>query len=431
MLEPTIVCPNCNNEIRLTESLAAPLIEAARREYEQRLMEKTKEFSERELVLKEREEAVSKARASVDNAVAQQLARERPKIADDEERKARQALATDIERNVREIAELQQVLRQRELKLAEAQQAQLDLLKKQRELEDAKREVELTVEKKLQTALVTARQEARAEAESQLKLKVLEREQTIASMQRQIEDLKRKAEQGSQQLQGEVLELELESLLKMRFPQDVIEGVPKGVHGGDVLQRVSASLGQHCGTIIWEAKRTKNWNDGWLVKLREDQRAAKAEMAVVVSEALPKDIEVFDLVEGVWVAHPRAAIAIAAVLRQSLIELASARQASEGHHSKMEMVYQYVTSLRFRHRIQAIVESFSSMQEDLNRERKLMNKQWAKREGQIQQIMQAAVGVYGDLQGITGKTLQEIEGLLLDSREEDRIAVDIESITRA
>jgi hypothetical protein len=152
---------------------------------------------------------------------------------------------------------------------------------------------------------------------------------------------------------------------------------------------------------------------------------------VVVSEALPKDIEVFDLVEGVWVAHPRAAIAIAAVLRQSLIELASARQASEGHHSKMEMVYQYVTSLRFRHRIQAIVESFSSMQEDLNRERKLMNKQWAKREGQIQQIMQAAVGVYGDLQGITGKTLQEIEGLLLDSREEDRIAVDIESITRA
>jgi len=239
----------------------------------------------------------------------------------------------------------------------------------------------------------------------------MEKEQTITSMQKQIEDLKRRAEQGSQQLQGEVQELELEGLLRAKFPRDVIEPVPKGEHGGDILQRVVGPLGQVCGTILWESKRTKNWSDTWLPELREDQRAAKAEVAVIVSQALPKDFESFDLIDGVWVTPPRIALPVAITLRQTLIEVAAARKASEGQQTKTEMVYQYLTGPRFRQRVQAIVEAFSSMQEDLDKEKKVITKQWAKREEQIGRVMQSTVGMYGDLQGIAGKTLQEIEGL--------------------
>jgi hypothetical protein len=251
--------------------------------------------------------------------------------------------------------------------------------------------------------------------EDALRLKVMEKEQTIASMQKQIEDLKRRAEQGSQQLQGEVQELELEALLRGKFPRDTIEPVPKGEHGGDVLQRVIGPAGQDCGTILWESKRTKNWSDVWLAKLREDQRTAKAEIAVIVSQVLPKGVETFELIDGVWVTHPKAVLPVAVTLRHTLVEVASARQATEGQQTKTEMVYQYLTGPRFRQRVQAIVEAFSSMQEDLDREKKAITKQWAKREEQIERVMGATVGMYGDLQGIAGKSLQEIEGLELQA----------------
>ena len=157
--------------------------------------------------------------------------------------------------------------------------------------------------------------------------------------------------------------------------------------------------------------RTKSWSDGWLVKLREDQRQAKAELAVIVSQALPKEVDTFDLIDGVWVTHPRSALPVAMALRQSLMEVAAARQATEGQQTKMELVYDYLMGSRFRQRVQAIVEAFGTMQEDLDKERKVIMRQWAKREEQINRVMQATVGMYGDLQGIAGKTLQEIEGL--------------------
>lgn len=176
--------------------------------------------------------------------------------------------------------------------------------------------------------------------------------------------------------------------MSTKFPRDIIEPVPKGEHGGDVLHRVTSILGQCCGTILWESKRTKNWSDGWLSKLREDQRTAKAEIAVIVSQTLPKGMETFELIDGVWVTHPRAALPVAVTLRHTLIEVASARQATDGQQTKMEMVYQYLTGPRFRQRIQAIVEAFSSMQEDLDKEKKVIIKQWAKREEQIDRVMQ-------------------------------------------
>jgi hypothetical protein len=189
-----------------------------------------------------------------------------------------------------------------------------------------------------------------------------------------------------------------------------------------VLHRVIGPLGQHCGTILWESKRTKNWSDGWLPKLRDDQRAAKAEIALLVSQVLPKGVEAFDFIDGVWVTESRCAIPVALALRQSLIELATARQAGEGQKTKMELVYQYLTGPRFRHRVEAIVEKFEDMQADLDKERKTMTRLWAKREEQIKGVIETTVGMYGDLQGIAGRTMQEIEGLetrLLESSKLD------------
>ena len=412
-MDPTIVCPKCHTEIKLTESLAAPLLEGARKDFEQRLLDKDSEVEQREASITTREEAVRLAREAVDAEVLAKLQKERQQIATDEARKAKQALAIEMEQKSREISELQGVLEQKDLKLVEAQKAQSDALRKQRELDDATRELELTVEKRVNEGLLVTREQARRDVEGELSMKLAEREQTITSMQKQIEELRRRAEQGSQQLQGEVMELALETLLTGKFARDSIVPVPKGEHGGDVLQRVTDGFGNHCGTILWESKRTKNWSDGWLAKLREDQRVAKADVAIIVSQVLPKNVEAFDLIDSVWVIHPRVVVPVATLIRESLVALASARQASDGQQTKMEMVYQYLTGPRFRHRVEAIVEGFTSMQADLERERKVITKQWAKREEQIERVMQATVGMYGDLQGIAGRTLPEIEGLEL------------------
>ena len=415
MIEPTIICPKCKTEILLTESLAAPLVEATRQQFEEKLSKKDEEIAQREQVLRDKEKQVSEAKRGLEQQVADQVAEqlktERLRVIEEESKKAKQANASELETKDRELADLQEVLKSRDEKLAEAQNAQAELIKKQRELDDAKRELELTVAKRVQAELSEVRTQAKREGEEGLKLKVLEKEEQIASMQRQIEELRRKAEQGSQQLQGEAQELELESLLRIKFARDTIDPVPKGEFGGDVLHRVIGPLGQLCGTILWESKRTKNWSDGWLPKLRDDQRTAKAEIALLVTQVLPKGVEAFDFIDGVWVTESRCAIPVAIALRQSLIELATARQAGEGQMTKMELVYQYLTGPRFRHRVEAIVEKFEDMQADLERERKTMTRLWAKREEQIKGVIETTVGMYGDLQGIAGRTMQEIEGL--------------------
>ena len=329
MTEPTITCPNCKTEIRLTESLAAPLIAATRQQFERQLAQKDEDIAKREQGIRDKEKQIAEARRTLDEQVADQVAAqlkaERARVVAEESKKAKQAAATELEGKTRELAELQDVLKSRDEKLAEAQKAQAELIKKQRELDDAKRELELTVEKRVQDGLTIVRTQAKKEAEDEQKLKVMEKEQTIAAMQKQIEDLKRRAEQGSQQLQGEVQELELENLLRAKFPFDSIEPVPKGEFGGDVLHRVVSQGGQPCGTMLWEFKRTKNWSDGWLAKLRDDQRSAKAEISILVSQALPKGVETFEVVDGVWVTHPRAALPVAAILRHTLLQVSMAR----------------------------------------------------------------------------------------------------------
>jgi hypothetical protein len=373
--DPTITCPHCKTEVRLTESLAAPIVEATRAQYEAKLQA------------------------------------ERSVIAKAEAEKARLALKADIDEKAKDIADLKGVLADRDAKLVEAQKAQTEALKKQRELDDARRELDLSVEKKVQESLAAARAQAKQEVETDLKLKMSEKEQTITAMQKQIEELKRRAEQGSQQLQGEVQELELEGLLKQSFPSDVFTPVPKGEFGGDVVHAVARGEGLVCGKILWESKRTKNWSDGWLMKLRDDQRAAKADLAVIVTQALPKGVETFGHVDGVWVTSTRTFLPLAVALRHTLLELALARQAGEGQQTKMELVYHYLTGPRFRQRVTAIIEKFEEMQADLTKERAAMTKLWAKREMQIQAVLSATAGMYGDLQGIAGQAIETIEAL--------------------
>jgi hypothetical protein len=415
MSEPTIVCPSCKTEIKLTESLAAPLMESSRKKFDALIAAKDADVAKREQDLREKQQGLAQAMRDLDDQVlvkvSNQLKSERSRVTEEEARKAKLASAEELESKVRELEDLREISKVRDGKLAEAQKAQAELIKKQRELDDAKRELELTVETRVQEGLAEVRNTAKRDAEEGMKLKVAEKDHTILSMQQKIEELKQKAEQGSQQLQGEVQELELEGLLRAKFPHDLIEPVPKGEFGGDALQRVNSQSGVASGSILWEFKRTKGWNDAWLGKLREDQRTAKAEVCVLVSQAMPKGVETFDLVDGVWVTSARAALAVAAVLRQGLLQVSQARAISSGQHTKTEMVYTYLTGPRFKQRVEAIVEAFSSMQEDLDKERKVITKQWAKRQEQIERVMTGTVGMYGDLQAIAGKSLQEIDGL--------------------
>ena len=408
MSEATLICPNCKTEIKLTESLAAPLLEATRKEFEDKLADQNTDILKREGLLKK---ASNDLTSTVEAKVANQLNEERTKLISDAKEGARKLVASELKHGELELANLQEALDDKDAKLEAAQNKQAQLIIKERELSDSKRELELTVATRISEGLEDVRQKAKQEAEGEQKLKVMEKEQTIAAMTKTIDELKRKSEQGSQQLQGEVFELDFEKLLAEKFPLDNIEPVPKGEFGGDVLQRVSNTSGGITGTIIWELKRTKNWSEAWLTKLRGDQRAAKAEVAIIVSHALPNGVETFDRIDGVWVVHPRAALPIAIALRQTILDVAIAKQSKEGQQTKMEMVYHYLTGSDFRLRVEAIVEAFTTMQEDLNKERKVITKQWAKRDQQITRVLETTVGMYGDLQGIAGKSLAEIEGL--------------------
>ncbi len=227
------------------------------------------------------------------------------------------------------------------------------------------------------------------------------------------DELKRKLEQGSQQTQGEVFELQLEELLRSAFPADHIEPVPKGMNGADLVQRVLNRSGQLCGTIVWESKRTKNWSDGWLQKLKDDQRVLRAEIAVLVSEVMPKDCNNFMQLSGVWVSHISCAVSLAAVMRQYLLHLASTRAIAVGTAEKMEVLYRYVSSTEFRQRVEAVAETLIAMQKDLQEEKRVAERIWAKRDKQIERVIANTSGIYGDLQGLIGTSLQDIPVLIV------------------
>lgn len=310
-----------------------------------------------------------------------------------------------------EIADRDERLKELTQSLDVARTQELELRKMQRQLQTEKDTLKLEVERQLDAAREQLVADAKAQFDREHELKQAEKDKTIADMTAKLREMQRKIEQGSQQLQGEVQELALEQMLADTFPTDEIAPVGKGVSGGDCIQVAVNGSGTACGRILWESKRTKRWGGDWLAKARDDARASRADVVVIVSETLPDGIEGFAPIEGVWVCGWAAAKSLATALRHGLIELGKARTALVGQHAKQELVYNYLASNEFAHRVGGIAEAFITMQTDLEGEKRAFKKQWSKREKQLERAITNTASLYGDLQGIIGASLPKIEGL--------------------
>jgi hypothetical protein len=413
--EQTVQCPQCGYEMKVTESLAAPLIAAVDRKYQQQIRDQQTAIAGREQEVANRSAELERQALDAERRMTEQVrARvdvERKQLAAQEVERAKQMVAGELERQTSELKDRDARLESLATKLKVAQEQEAEFLRQKRALDDERRELKLQVERQVQQELESVRRQAKSQAEEQMGLQVRDKDEAIQGLRRQIDELKRKAEQGSQQAQGEVLETQIEQQLRARFPMDDIQPVPKGQFGGDLLHTVRDAAGQPCGTILWEFKRTQTWSAGWLAKLRGDQRAAGAELAVLASQTLPRDLSLFDHVEGVWVSSLACTLPVAVALRQALIELARVRRAGEGEQTKAQQVYSYLTGPQFRHRVETIAEKFTDMRADLDQERKFMERQWAKREKQLELVLKASEGINGDLQAIAGRTLDAIDAL--------------------
>jgi hypothetical protein len=245
------------------------------------------------------------------------------------------------------------------------------------------------------------------------KLKLRDKDKLIEGLRDRISDLNHKAEVGSQQLQGEVLELDLEERLTVNFSQDKLKPIPKGIRGGDILHEIFDRRERHCGTIIWETKRTKSWSKGWIEKLKQDQRTSNADIAILLTKALPKECERFRQIDGVWVTNYACAIDLAFILRSNLVEIALTKRAISGKNSKMADLHDYLISANFRDRIEAIVETFISMKQDLDQEKRAYERIWKKREKQLDRIVSNVSCLVGDVEGIVDSNMLPIKNLEL------------------
>ena len=317
-----IVCPNCKFEIEVAEVLSAQLRGEIRKEFEVEQRKKDAQLTERENALQRQLSELQQAKATIEQQVADKLEKERQQLSENALKKAKEQVAVELQDSRQQLEEIRG-------KLKSAEQTELELRKERRQLAEQKEALELTVTRKLDEERAKIREAAKKEAADERQLKDAEKDKLVNDLRTQIEELRRKSEQGSQQIQGEVLELVMEDLLRRTFPLDTIQPVAKGVHGGDVLQIVHDATGAECGIILWESKRTKAWSDGWLPKLRDDQRAAKAHVAILISVEMPKGVTTFECVDGVWVTCQACALALAAALRSGMIDAATARRAGD------------------------------------------------------------------------------------------------------
>lgn len=312
---------------------------------------------------------------------------------------------------------LEEELKLKNEKLKQAMEAELSIRKEKTKLEDEKRSFELDKQRQLDEERNKIRQQTMQEATDTHRLKDLEKEKMINDLKKALENAQLKANQGSQQLQGEILELDLEDYLAKAFPLDDINPVGKGVKGADVSQVVKTSLGTVCGIILWESKRTKAWVDDWATKLKDDLRASKSNIPVIVTTALPKSIKTgFGFYEGVWVTEPAFTQPLAEILRKNLIDVAREKHNGNDRGTKADMIYTYLTSDAFVQQIQSIIEAHQNMQLQINKERAAFEKIWKEREAQAQRILLSTAGIYGSIQGVAGQSLPAVKGLdLLDS----------------
>lgn len=443
MADKTIKCPECGTEIELTGALTSQIEQSIKAKYVAEATKKEKQIAEKVEALNKQEKELLKKQQSVDSQVDEILKTERAKIAEQkktldaqqqqieeqviEKLKAERKRITETERKkilaeqAEETKALQEELVEKNKKISKATKKELELLKKQRQLEEQSEQLELEIERKIAEERKKIAEEASKKAAEENMLKMREKDDLIKAMQGQIENLKRKAETGSQERQGEALEGQLQEVLQQAFPFDKFDEIKKGARGADILHIVRNSAGKACGSILWESKNTKDFQKGWIEKLKTDQRESKANIAVIMSVALPSEIESFGIYQDVWITNYKSAIGLAMALRQSLIKLKRSEIIQANQESLKDVIFNYITSQEFAMHIKAVVNAYKQMQEDLDTEKRSMQRIWKKRETQIHKVIGNVTDIYATIEGLVGsrKILPDIEPLSLEAAGED------------
>ena len=377
-----ITCPHCHKLFELSEVFE--------KEY--------KDSIASELALKHKEE-LEKQKQDLEEKTAEKIRKE-----------------LDIKLKEKELEKEQAEKQSKEL-----QEQLLTYIKTNNELKEKDRQRELELQKKLSEESEKIRTKALEDADKESKLKLLEKDKQLQDTLKELEDAKRKLTQGSQQAQGEVFELEFEELLRKQYPNDKINPVGKGIKGGDIIQEVWDSKGNYTGKILWELKNTKTWSEPWIEKLKVDKRAINAEEAILISEILPNDLKKAGYRKGVWVTERQFVIPMADMMRAKLIQLYGAKKAAEGKDTKMEILYSYLSGTEFKNRVEAIIEAFTSMQDEIEKEKRYFSNKWARDEKHIRMVIDSTYGMHGDLKGIMQGQLPTIAGL------EETVLVEIEA----
>ncbi len=385
-----IVCPHCKSPFELGDAVSEELRKDITRQLEaekEKLRQDMRDYKkQKEEEVRRQTETFEAQKAQIESTVAQ-------KIADTYTARLR---SLEEERN------------QKALQLQEFETRQLELLREKADLEQKQKNFELELEKRfLQKRRELEETTIRREQEV-FDLKMKEKETQMESLKKTIEELKRKSEQGSMQLQGEAQELLLESILKEHFPFDIIEEVGKGVEGADCIQVVRNTSGRECGTIIYESKRTKTWSNNWIEKLKTDKRSRGAHVAILVTQTFPKDMERFGEKDGVWVCNFSEISGVATLLRLGIIQVFEASRSQENRGDKMQMLYDFLTGTEFRGQIEAIVEGFMAIKQGITKERIQMEKNWKEREKQLEKVLLSTSGMYGSIKGIAGASVADI-----------------------
>ena len=408
-MQDSIICPNCKKSIPLTQAITQQISEQHNHE-----MEALKKRAEEE---REKLIALSKKR----------IEEEKQKAAKEVEESLRKKIAAEMELKLKDSSNESEELKKQNKTL---QEQILDTNKLIRQMKQEREEQQIIYEKKFAEEEEKLKIELQKKTEEEFKFKMMEKDKKIQDAMKMVEEYKRKLEQGSQQMQGEVLEIALEELLRKEFPLDDIQPVPKGVNGADIIHIVKSQGGTRCGTIIWETKRTKAWSNGWISKLKGDQRSMKAEIAVLVSDIVPEEIKHFGLNDGIWVCKFDFLLGLAYALRSQLVEVTAIKSIQVGQKGKMEHLYSYITSTEFKHRVEAIIEAFSNMQEEIEKERRWFAQKWSREEKNLRKVLDTTIGMHGDLQSIMGKSMGELDQTrLLEDNSIDTSVKNNESST--
>ena len=408
-----ITCPKCGESISIDDVLTQQIGEDIRKE-----MKKQQQMRENEIEVQKRElEKQKKNLDDLEKKAQDDIARQVAENIDAQKIELKKQLKSEVEKDqLAEMNMLEEQLAEKEDKLRIANEKELEMRKEKNKLEEDRRNFELEKQRQLDEERKTIAEEAGKKAHEEQQYVIAQLKKQLTDATRAKDDLARKLEQGSQQSQGEVFELALEEVLRTEFPYDDVLPVPKGVSGADIIQKVMDRTGRACGQIVWESKKTKAWSEGWIQKLKDDQRAIKADLAVIVSVVLPEDVKGFTFRDGVWICDVKLATALATALRVNLESITCEKAMSVGKNEKMEILYAYLTGVEFKQRVEAIVEAFSNMDDGLRKERMAYEKIWAEREKQIRKVITNTVGMYGDLSGLV--TLPHIKRLELGDGED-------------